>query len=305
MQVKNYPSAWTCAQAVMREEGIQGFFRGVTIPLITITFVRTISFSMYSTTRKWMERKFGSREDHLPRTALYGVLGGIASGTVISCFSAPFELVKVERQLEYLIATQRHQMSGSTSQLVFKPRSGFEAARDIYRTHGGVRGFYLGLRLHMLRDMSGTACYFGLYDSIRLIGDRMERNNMFMGTPAPVVSFLIGSMSGILSWFFIYPIDLIKTQVQRDALAGVQRQSAVAVFKRLLERGDSHPTEFNLRRVPLSRLLRLYRGLGISALRSFISHGLMWTTIESISQHVESEARNHELDSSYDFLDFQ
>ena len=305
MQVKNYPNAWKCAQAVMREEGVQGFFRGVTIPLITITFVRTISFSMYSTTRKWMEQNFGPRENHLPRTALYGLVGGIARGTMISCFSAPFELVKVERQLEYLIATQRHQASGNTSPLVFKPRSGFEAARDIYRTHGGVRGFYLGLRLHMLRDMSGTACYFGLYDSIRLIGDRMERNNMFMGTPAPVVSFLIGSVSGILSWFSIYPIDLIKTQVQRDVLAGVQRQSAVAVFRRLLQRGDSHPTEFNVRHVPWRRFLRLYRGLGISALRSFISHGLMWTTIESISHRVESEARNHDLDSSYDFLDFQ
>lgn len=305
MQVKNYPNALKCAQAVMREEGIQGFFRGVTIPLITITFVRTVSFSMYSTTRKWMERKFGSREDHLARTALYGMIGGIASGTVISCFSAPFELVKVERQLEYLIATQRHQMSGSTGPLVFQPRSGSQAARDIFRTHGGMRGFYLGLRLHMLRDMSGTACYFGLYDSIRLIGDRMERNNMFMGTPAPVVSFLIGSMSGILSWFFIYPIDLIKTQVQRDALAGAQRQSAMKVFKRLLQRGDAKETDFNLRRVPLSRFLQLYRGLGISAVRSFISHGLMWTTIEAITQRVESEARNHELDSSYDFLDFQ
>lgn len=305
MQVKNYPNAWRCAQAVMREEGFQGFFRGVTIPLITITFVRTLSFSMYATTRKWMERHFGSREENLPRTALYGLLGGVSSGTVISCLSAPFELVKVERQLEFLIATQRHQMSGSDKPLVFKPRSGFEAARDIYRTHGGVRGFYLGLRLHMLRDLSGTACYFGLYDSIRLVGDRMERNNMFMGTPAPVVSFLIGSISGILSWFFIYPIDLIKTQVQRDALAGLERQSTMAVFRRLLQRGDPEPSEFQLRRVPWSRLLRLYRGLGISALRSFISHGLMWTTIESISQRVEIEARNHELDSSLDFLDFQ
>lgn len=33
----------------------------------------------------------------------------------------------------------------------------------------------------------------------------------------------------------------------------------------------------------LKRFLRLYRGLGVSALRSFISHGLTWLLIETIS----------------------
>lgn len=36
----------------------------------------------------------------------------------------------------------------------------------------------------------------------------------------------------------------------------------------------------------LARFLRLYRGLGVSALRSFISHGLTWTLIESISAKI-------------------
>lgn len=72
----------------------------------------------------------------------------------------------------------------------------------------------------------------------------------------------------------------VKTRVQRDALTGVKdRESAWALFRRLQQKGIS----------------RLYRGLGVSALRSAISmsaplskvtsmesdfavtaHGVMW-----------------------------
>lgn len=34
------------------------------------------------------------------------------------------------------------------------------------------------------------------------------------------------------------------------------------------------------------RFLRLYRGLGVSALRSFISHGLTWMIIETVSERI-------------------
>lgn len=59
--------------------------------------------------------------------------------------SAPFELVKVQRQLEYLTAVQKGlvaQMGGK-----YKSRSGFKAALDIYRYHGGLKGFYIGFPL--------------------------------------------------------------------------------------------------------------------------------------------------------------
>lgn len=295
---------------------MQGLFRGmcpalipgVTIPLITITFVRTLSFSIYTSTKQWLDRNWGSRQSDLRRTALYGALGGVTSGTAISMLAAPFELVKVERQLEYLIATQRASKNGTP--VVFQPRSGTQAAKDIYRNHGGMRGFYIGLRLHMMRDMAGTALYFGLYDTMRLLGDRLETQPGWQSVPRPMVTFLIGSMSGITSWLLVYPLDLIKTQVQRDCLADQPRQSAYTVFRRLLlqNEGESDQTAIrrkSLRDVPLSRFLCLYRGLGISAVRSFLSHGITWSIIEGISRHVDSEMRAQKLDAAFDYIDFQ
>lgn len=125
------------------------------------------------------------------------------------------------------------------------------------------------------------ALYFGFYDTIRKLvsrhstGDGRSGPQLF-GLPGPVVSFLSGSAAGIFSWLLVYPVDLIKTKVQRDALAGNPRQfTGWQVFLHMIR--EKRPTVEDgkgriLRRDTfLSRFLRLYRGLGVSALRSFIS----------------------------------
>ncbi|WFC98460.1 hypothetical protein MYAM1_001188 [Malassezia yamatoensis] len=307
LQVKDYPSAWKCARAVVREEGVKGLFRGASIPLITITFVRTCSFSIYTGTKAWLSARFGpNAPDQLWRIGLYGAVGGMTSGTLISCGSAPFELVKVQRQLEYLIATQKQKAAGVQA-ITFKPQSGFRAALDIYRQHGGVRGFYLGFPLHLCRDTLGSALYFGLYDSLRSIGNRLEAQDHAMRLPSPVLSFMIGSSAGMLSWLLVYPVDLLKTQIQRDALAGAPRRDVSSVFTTIVTaKGASAPSRYSVAGIPVNYISRLYRGLGISALRSFISHGLNWMIIETILGHLR-ETQKKETNSAaiLDYLDFQ
>ncbi len=286
LQVRDYPSIWACAKAVVREEGFRGFFRGVTIPLITISFVRTSSFSIYYNTKAYLHRQGIFDSPRLLHTALSGAAGGATSGIIISCGSAPFELVKVQRQLEYLIAVQKGLVKkapqGGSGGRTFVPQSGFQAAANIYRNFGGIKGFYMGFPLHMARDTFGTALYFGFYDTIRSLVSRHSKTEpgraspSLYGIPGPVVSFLSGSSAGILSWLIVYPVDLIKTKVQRDALAGTPRQyTGWQVFLHMIKerppiphaqgRGVLKTDTF------LARFLRLYRGLGVSALRSFIS----------------------------------
>ncbi|KAK0560261.1 hypothetical protein OC861_006345 [Tilletia horrida] len=336
LQVKYYPSIWACGRAVLEEEGIAGFFRGVTIPLITITFVRTSSFSIYYNTKSALHSNgYFADTNKLSNIALSGAAGGITSGLVISCGSAPFELVKVQRQLEYLIAVQKGlvgpnarakqqqqihhssstrsapysttssaQSPSTTTSTRYVPQSGFAAAREIMTNHGGIRGFYIGFRLHFLRDTSGTAIYFGLYDTLR---ELVRRHTTGTGTgtgtgahhssssspppppprilgiptpPMPVLQFLTGSTAGILSWLAVYWIDFLKTNVQQRRLAGAD--SKLTAWQVLNEGED---------RGVLRRIARLYRGIGISAVRSFISHGLTWTLIEQISERIDARER--------------
>ncbi|EPQ32446.1 uncharacterized protein PFL1_00642 [Pseudozyma flocculosa PF-1] len=298
LQVRDYPSIWACAKSVVREEGVRGFFRGVTIPLITISFVRTSSFSIYFNTKNYLHhRGYLNNRNSLVDTALGGMAGGATSGVIISCGSAPFELVKVQRQLEYLIAVQKGLVAsaGPNGGRTFVPQSGFAAASNIFKNHGGPKGFYMGFPLHMMRDTLGTALYFGFYDTIRKLvsrhstGDSRTGPQLF-GLPGPVVSFLSGSAAGIASWLIVYPVDLIKTKVQRDALAGNKRQfTGWQVFLHMIREksaAERASTPGGGRDTLLLRYLRLYRGLGVSVLRSFISHGLTWMLIETISQRI-------------------
>ncbi|PWN28496.1 mitochondrial carrier [Jaminaea rosea] len=304
LQVKYYPSIWSCARAVAREEGIGGFFRGVTIPLITISFVRTSSFSIYVNTKQALhQRGYAKDKSRLRDVALSGMAGGATSGIIISCGSAPFELVKVQRQLEYLTAVQKGLIGEagasntggaagsrrpSPPAAKYKPQSGFAAASDILRNHGGIRGFYIGFPLHLTRDTLGTMLYFGSYDSIRSMVGRYSKDGTLFGLPSPVVSFLSGSTAGIASWLLVYPVDLLKTNVQQRTLSGHPQQlTGYQLFTHLLR--ERPPPEGSLvsKDTLVRRFLRLYRGLGVSALRSFISHGLTWTLIESLSDRLE------------------
>lgn len=96
-------------------------WRGFPLPLITISIVRTISFSIYSATKRilnsepgtventtdasgktpWINLRLGIlNKDSTLDVALTSLLAGAASGAVVCVGSAPFELVKVGFDME-------------------------------------------------------------------------------------------------------------------------------------------------------------------------------------------------------------
>jgi len=101
------------------------------LPLITISIVRTISFTIYTSTKRivnsipgpstvpgasepnpnapWLDLRLGwFTQDTARDVALTSLIAGGASGAVVCVGSAPFELVKVRRQLEYQIYRDSH-----------------------------------------------------------------------------------------------------------------------------------------------------------------------------------------------------
>jgi len=262
LQVSKYHGFMDCVRKTYKHEGVQGFFRGLTMPLLTITLVRTVSFSIYDATKKKLAKPGSSVFDPSTFTgrAALGFAGGATSGLLLSAGTCAFELVKVRSQLEYLISKRRG--------VPYQPKGTFSGASLIWRENG-LRGLYFGYSLHTLRDTLGTSFYFMLYDSTRyLLAD--PRYGSYI--PTTLAPFLCGSTCGILSWFLVYPIDLVKTRVQRDALSGIEdRESATQIFKRLRQKG----------------IARLYRGLGVSATRSAITHGVLWLLLESFQARIE------------------
>ncbi|CCM04731.1 uncharacterized protein FIBRA_06919 [Fibroporia radiculosa] len=239
----------TLALQVYREEGIVGFYRGLWIPLMTISFVRAASFTIYTRTKEYF------RDHHMLERNT-----GALSGSLISFGSAPFELVKVRRQLEYSIAA-------SKGLRILKAPGTFEAVRDIFRTYG-LGGLYLGFRLHFVRDTLGTGLYFFEYDGMRHLMGRLPSGEQgptpsWMPLHPSMVPFMCGSLAGVTSWALIYPLDVVKTKVQQRALAGERSRTALETLHRLIRGPDP-----NAPKPILLGLARLYRGLGDASLRN-------------------------------------
>ncbi|KAI0256905.1 mitochondrial carrier [Lactifluus subvellereus] len=268
------------ALLVYREEGIIGFYRGLWIPLMTISFVRAASFTIYTRTKEFFRDHHLIDHSELVGCAAIGGIGGAMAGSLISFGSAPDERLQVRRQLEYTIAEKK-------GTKLIKPPSTAAAVRDIFRT-GGFFGLYTGFRLHFLRDTAGTALYFLEYDGMRHLLGRLPSGEQGPTPPwlpihASLVPFVCGSLSGVTSWALIYPLDVVKTKVQQRALAGELYRSPAETLHRLIRGPDPQNPK------PLiAGIARIYRGLGVSALRSVTTHGLLWTFFDLASGFIDS-----------------
>ncbi|KAF9520515.1 hypothetical protein BS47DRAFT_638387 [Hydnum rufescens UP504] len=270
------------AKKVWREEGFAGFYRGIWIPLITISAVRAVSFSIYTRTKDILHDNNMLNRGTLFDVSSAGGLGGILSGAVISVGSAPFELVKVRRQLEYSIAEQR-------GIAIIKPPNTLDAVADIVR-RSGVTGLYTGFRLHFVRDTLGTGLYFAEYEAFRhVLGRRPsgvqgpQPSWLPFHIPESTLPFLCGSVAGVTAWAIIYPLDVAKTKLQQRALSGGHYRSAFETLTRLVRGPDP-----NNPKPVVSGIARLYRGLGVSGCRSVITHGVLWTLFDYAGSYIDS-----------------
>jgi solute carrier family 25 carnitine/acylcarnitine transporter 20/29 len=217
-------------------------WRGLPLPLVSISIVRTISFTIYSETKALVER-FKTGWEHVNdatmssrpvsptvlSVALASSIAGAASGSVVSLGSAPFELVKVRRQLEYQIERDKRvrsiRLAGGTGpgslgnsilasktekELManFKPPGTWAAVKDIHSRYG-PKGLWSGFKLHMLRDTLGTTLYFAEYDALRFVLGRDPKTGLqgkvpewarHLGIREGTVAFAAGAFAGVTSW---------------------------------------------------------------------------------------------------------
>ncbi|KAL6605646.1 mitochondrial carrier domain-containing protein [Neocallimastix sp. 'constans'] len=104
MQTYNYGKMTNCIKLTYRSEGVRGFFRGVCPPLVTVSIVKSISFSIYNRSKDFIDRFYDSK-------SLYGLTvsssaAGAVSGYVSAIISCPLELIKMQRQIEQLLVRQ-------------------------------------------------------------------------------------------------------------------------------------------------------------------------------------------------------
>ncbi|KAF8758383.1 mitochondrial carrier family [Rhizoctonia solani] len=267
------------AQLVWREEGLAGFFRGIWIPLMTISAVRAASFTIYTNSKNYLHDVQGLSRSKWSHVALSGATAGAVSGSLISFCGAPFELVKIRRQLEYSIAAEK-------GIAVDKPPGNIDAIKDIFRQHGTL-GLYKGFKLHFCPRygwncavLYGIRCYEAFIGASSQWPSRFDSN---MVPPPPLHDTLF---LRVYCWSHVMGDHIsIRCCENQDSAASACRYTSRGVFetfKRMLRGSDP-----NSPKPLLVGLTRLYQGLGVSAFRSILTHGMLWTFFDWVGNFID------------------
>lgn len=182
-----------------------GLYKGLTAPLWGLTGINAIIFGVHGSAVKYMQ-------PGLKTEVLAGMMAGAAQVLIIT----PVELAKTKLQV---------QGQGQKLQKKNKVYVGtFDCLQKIYKSEG-IRGCYRGLLVSVTRDVPGFGVYFGVYYSLchafipkgKTIKDISTLQLMFAG-----------GLTGIISWAYSYPADMIKSKIQAEGIAPIGKYRSYA-----------------------------------------------------------------------------
>ncbi|KAF8529177.1 mitochondrial carrier [Hysterangium stoloniferum] len=164
-------------------------------------------------------------------TARYLFAGGIA-GAVSRTATAPFDRLKI------FLITRPPDLGGLAGTPAIAPTQGIRALGaavvQLY-TEGGIRAFWVGNGLNLVKIFPESAVKFMTYEQTKMLfakhWDHVEDPRNISGGSR----FMSGGMGGIVSQLFIYPIETLKTQMMSST--GDQRRTVASSMRRLWSMG--------------------------------------------------------------------
>lgn len=287
MQTHPFKGIVDCTKKTVKHEGIKGLFRGVTAPLLSTSFSKSLGVSLYTATKPYaaLLQKYtikplesSATDSHRKQNVILAInnapvsfASGFTAGAGTSLFACPFEFTKLFQQLYILMQGELHLNPRRM------PKTTWQVAKQI-RRYEGILGLYSGYKFHLLRDAFGSGLYFSIYETSKiLIQGFASSDGTIAGTNIPMGTLsitLAGAMSGIFSWILVFPIDTVKSLTQRDIVSNIIRELARKPPKPLLLRKLTFPTR------------KMYRGLSVSVTRSVITSVAFFSCFEYLMKHI-------------------
>lgn len=193
-----------------KAELFRQLYRGIIPPVVTAGFVQSLLFSSYELAKSYAKRSLDY--DHL-QAVFYG---GIVSGSSISCITTPIGVVKIQQQVR-------------------SNKGMLNCFKDIVRTHGWT-ALYRAFSLMIVMEAYGRGVYLWSYEGSKMLLNenkfiRKHLRKEGSDDSSMYERMISASIAGMLSWFVIYPLDVIKSKVQVD-LDRIQYKSISDCVKR-------------------------------------------------------------------------
>ncbi|GAQ79652.1 Mitochondrial substrate carrier family protein [Klebsormidium nitens] len=239
-----YRGPWDCVVSKFKTEGILGFYRGVTPPLVQ----EALGVAFLYGARDWLREHLNATLQNPPALVLSCCLIGLGE-SIIYC---PLDHLKARLQVACVSSEDEDvrllELGGSNPDKMVadagpekedpKARSEslgvIECAKEILRANGW-RGLYLGWPIQVAKEMLGNVALFSTYDLVLSFFGAADMNGPAHGHPVGESWLAIwpaGSLAGMAYYTVNYPLDAIKTRLQTDSLIQPKyRGSADCVWK--------------------------------------------------------------------------
>uniref|UniRef100_A0A3B5BF74 Solute carrier family 25 member 47-A-like n=1 Tax=Stegastes partitus TaxID=144197 RepID=A0A3B5BF74_9TELE len=191
---KQFTGVYQCAVATFSNEGVHGFFKGMFLPLATVSMTSSVVFGTYRNCLQCLSQARGAAGGS--NTKLEVFLSGLAGGIAQTSVMCPGDIVKVRLQC------QTESKRGGTKP---KYRGPVHCLLSITKEEGFM-GLYRGALPLMLRDGPSYATYFLTYVTI------------YCQNPDYIhyAVMLAGGIAGMAGWTVGTPMDVIKARLQMD-----------------------------------------------------------------------------------------
>lgn len=265
-----YAGPLDCFRQSFKTEGLAGLYRGISAPLVGAAAENSSLFLFESVGREALiSAGMASRERGLSLPQLW--VTGAFSGVLTSFVLTPIELVKCK------IQSPAHEGSaGSSPQAPLRPMS---VIRDIWR-HEGLRGFWHGQMGTLIREAGGCSAWFGAKETTTTLFQNMaiakassdqERRDI-RSKPLPLWQQAVaGASAGVSYNFLFFPADTIKSRMQTSPVGGLHAR------RTFWDEGLALWRQHGLR--------GMYRGCGITCLRSAPSSAFIFMVYDGLKRH--------------------
>ncbi|KAJ8103731.1 mitochondrial carrier domain-containing protein [Lipomyces tetrasporus] len=294
-----------CFRQTWHKEGVRGFYRGLSSPMVGAAAENAFLFLSYRTTQNTMRSLFFpylGKTDALPMPAL--LVCGALSGTFTSFILTPIELIKCKMQVQNLVLYDGSERSHTLPTLATassrsgimtnvttsrssspmphtqryiamsvsptRPAGAFALISQVYR-EGGILGFWRGQLGTLFRETGGSAAWFGAYEYVSSLIRRRRMSSD--GSPASsntlVESMAAGAVAGISYNLSLFPADSVKSRMQTESILaadGVDSGRGFWTVARDMYRSGG--------------IRALYRGCGMTVMRAAPSSAIIFLTYE-------------------------
>lgn len=253
-----------CIKRTYISEGARGFYRGITIPLISNSISRSLTILLfikikpifYYSVPRLEKNKFVIHE------AQVSFLSGATSAGLISIFTCPFDSLKIHSQI--LVLVQKDSLKNLTSSQIHYSKEHFSIINTLGKAvkYKGLRSTYSGFKYHLSRDTLSGGIYYSSYEVTKYL------LNSFRETSLQTSIFIAGGIAGVLGGLIAFPLDTAKSLAQKNVISDIIR----------IENGlDPLPSEANNFKI-LHR--GVYKGIMATAFRAFIVNLIFFTIFE-------------------------